>query len=195
MRRFALAAAALITTLTVTGCADYKGINSLTLPGTVGTDSDSYQVTMTLKDAANMVPNTPVLINDATVGTVTKVALDGWTPVLTLSLRKDIKLPANGTASLAQTSLLGSKHVALGFPNDQPPQGTLEPGARIPEERSKRFPQTEEVLAGVSLLLNGGGLQHVQTITTELNRALGGRENDARDFLTQLNDFTSGLDK
>src|SRR2546430_8797193 len=120
MRRLALVATALATVLSVTGCADYKGINSLPLPGTVGTGPDSYQVTMKLQNAVNLVPNTPVLINDMIVGTVTRVALDGWTPVLTLSLRNDVKLPANTSASLGQTSLLGSKHVALFAPTDRP---------------------------------------------------------------------------
>jgi phospholipid/cholesterol/gamma-HCH transport system substrate-binding protein len=195
MRRGVLVLAAAVAMLCMAGCANYKGINSLLLPGDVGTGKDSYLVTMKLQNAANLVPNTPVLINDINVGTVTKVALDGWTPVLTLSLRRDAKLPANAVASLGQTSLLGSKHIELSSPTDVRPEGTLLAGAQIPEDRTKHFPETEEVLAGVSLLLNGGGLQHFQTITSELNRALGGRENDARDFLTQLNDFTSGLDK
>ncbi len=141
-------------------------------------------------------PNTPVLINDINVGTVTNVGLDNWTPVLTLSLRKDVKLPANAIAKLGQTSLLGSKHVELSGPTDgTAPQGVLRAGAVIPQDRTQHYPETEDVLSGVSLLLNGGGLQHFQTITSELNRALGGRENDAREFLTQLNDFTTGLDK
>ncbi|GAA5162832.1 MCE family protein [Pseudonocardia eucalypti] len=185
---------AAVTALALTGCSSYRGINSLSLPGTVGTGSDSYQVTMKLDNAVNMVPNTPVLINDINVGTITDVKLDGWTPVLTLSLRNDVKLPANTVAKLGQTSLLGSKHIALSAPADQPPQGVLQAGAQLPQDRASRFPETEEVLSGVSLLLNGGGLQHFQTITTELNRALGGRENDARNFLTQLNNFTAGLD-
>jgi phospholipid/cholesterol/gamma-HCH transport system substrate-binding protein len=195
MRRSILLVSAALVALCLTGCSSYKGINSLSLPGTVGTGSDSYQVKVQLNNAANLVPNVPVLINDINVGTVTKVELDGWTPTLTLSLRNDVKLPANAVAKLGQTSILGSKHIELAAPTDTPPEGTLLAGALIPENRSQHYPETEEVLAGVSVLLNGGGLQHFQTITSELNRALGGRENDARDFLTQLNSFTGGLDK
>jgi phospholipid/cholesterol/gamma-HCH transport system substrate-binding protein len=195
MRRSILLVSAALVALCLTGCSSYKGINSLSLPGTVGTGSDSYQVKVQLNNAANLVPNVPVMINDINVGTVTKVELDGWTPTLTLSLRNDVKLPANAVAKLGQTSILGSKHIELAAPTDTPPEGTLLAGALIPQNRSQHYPETEEVLAGVSMLLNGGGLQHFQTITSELNRALGGRENDARDFLTQLNNFTGGLDK
>jgi phospholipid/cholesterol/gamma-HCH transport system substrate-binding protein len=66
----------------------------------------------------------------------------------------------------------------------------------IKEDQVHQFPETEDLLAGVSVLLNGGGLQHFQTITTELNRALGGtRANDAKELFTQLDGFTAGLDK
>jgi phospholipid/cholesterol/gamma-HCH transport system substrate-binding protein len=195
MRRGILVLAAAAATLCMTGCTPYTGINSLSLPGTVGTGSDSYQVQVQLKNANNLVPNTPVLVDDINVGTVTKVGLDGWTPTLTLSLRKGVRLPANAVASLGQTSLLGSKHIQLSAPAGQPAQGTLAAGALIGEDQTHEYPETEDLLSGVSLLLNGGGLQHFETITSELNRALGGREGDVRDLFGQLNDFTGGLDK
>lgn len=77
-----------------------------------------------------------------------------------------------------------------------PAQGTLEPGAVIEEEAVKRFPNTEDLLAGVSLLLNGGGLQNFETITDELNRALDdGGAQQARELLTQLDAFAGGIDQ
>jgi phospholipid/cholesterol/gamma-HCH transport system substrate-binding protein len=135
------------------------------------------------------------LINDIPVGTVTSVGLDGWTPTLTVSLLPSVHLPANAVAKLGLTSLLGSKHIELSAPTGVAPEGTLQPGAVVPATRTQHYPETEDLLAGVSLLLNGGGLQHFQTIATELNTAFGGRENDVRDLLTQLDNFTGGLDK
>jgi phospholipid/cholesterol/gamma-HCH transport system substrate-binding protein len=195
MKRAIVLALAALTALSVTGCSSYRGINSLSLPGDVGTGAGSYQVKVQLPNAANMVPNTPVMINDIDVGTVTNVALEGWTPTLTLSLLPSVHLPANAVASLGQTSILGSKHIELSAPKDAAAQGTLAPGALITEDRSHAYPQTEDLLASVSLLLNGGGLQNFQVLTSELNRAFGGREQDTRALLTQLNNFTGGLDK
>jgi phospholipid/cholesterol/gamma-HCH transport system substrate-binding protein len=194
MKRSVAVAALLAGALSLTGCT-YDGVNSLSLPGTVGTNSDSYQVTVQLADAANMVPNTPVLVNDIEVGTVTKVGLDDWTPTLTLSIKNGVELPKNAVARLGQTSLLGSKHIELAAPVGIPAQGKLSNGDVIPQSRAGRFPDTEDVLASTSLLLNGGGLQHAHVITSELNRALGGREDNWRGLLNQLNDFTGGLDK
>jgi phospholipid/cholesterol/gamma-HCH transport system substrate-binding protein len=195
MRHCAVALAAGLAALCLTGCTPYTGINSLPLPGTVGTGGDSYQVSVQLKNANDLVANTPVFVNDINVGTVTRVALDGWTPTLTLSLKKDVRLPANAVASLGQTSLLGSKHIQLSEPTATPAQGRLQGGALIKEDRTHAYPETEDLLAGVSTLLNGGGLQHFETITTEFNRALGGgRANDTRELLGQLNVLTAGLD-
>ncbi|WP_051342622.1 MCE family protein [Pseudonocardia spinosispora] len=196
MRGVVLALASAGVLLCASGCSSYKGINSLPLPGTTGTGDGSYQVTLRMANADNMVPNTPVLIDDIPVGTVTGISLDGWTPMLTVRLGKDVRLPANATASLGQTSLLGSKHIQLAAPKDEPAIGRLGPGAVIGTDRTRANPETEDLLAGVSLLLNGGGLQSFQTITTELNQALGGgRAEDARSLLTRLDSFTGGLDQ
>ena len=196
MKRTALALVTVAATLGLTGCNPYTGMNSLPLPGTKGTGSDSYEIKVQLHNADDLVANTPVFYKDMNVGTTTHVGLDGWTPTLTLSIKNDIKLPANATAALAQTSLLGSKHIDVLAPTTEAPSGELQPGALIKEDRVKQFPETEDLLAGVSALLNGGGLQHFQTITTELNRALGnGRDKDARELLTQLDNFTDGIDK
>lgn len=197
MKRGISALMAAAAVLGLTGCgAPYTGINSLPLPGTKGTGAGSYTIKVQLRNADALVANTPVFVDDINVGTTTLVALEnGWTPTLTLSIQEGVKLPANATAALAQTSLLGSKHIELSAPAGVPPQGTLAPGALIREDRVKQFPETEDLLSGVSALLNGGGLEHFETITTELNRALGnGRDKDARELLTQLNVFTAGLD-
>ena len=51
------------------------------------------------------------------------------------------------------------------------------------------------MLGALSLLLNGGGLQQIHTITTELNKALKGNGGAVRDLLAQLNTFTGTLDR
>ncbi|HEY1967089.1 MAG TPA: MCE family protein [Pseudonocardia sp.] len=189
-------AAAAVAAVCLTSCTPYTGINSLPLPGTVGTGPGSYEVKVQLANADDLVANTPVFVNDINIGTVTHVGLDGWTPTLTLSLNEAVRVPANAVAALGQTSLLGSKHIELSAPPGVAPEGTLQPGATVPEDRTHRYPETEDLLSGVSLLLNGGGLQHFETITTELNRTFGGdRAGQTRDLLTQLDGFVTGLDK
>jgi len=49
------------------------------------------------------------------------------------------------------------------------------------------------VLGALSLLLNGGGLEQIKTITHELNQALTGHAGDVRSLLTQATVLTTSL--
>ena len=60
----------------------------------------------------------------------------------------------------------------------------------------------EDALAQASLLVNGGGLEQLQTVTEELNTAVGGREDTvqallrrAETFLTEANATTNDIDR
>jgi len=103
-----------------------------------------------------------------------------------------VVLPENATAALRQTSLLGEKFVSL----DRPAvgEGQLRDGMTIPLSRTTRNSDIEEVLGALSLVLNGGSLEQIQTINVELTKALKGRETQVRDFLKQLTGFVGGLD-
>src|SRR6266511_3017974 len=105
-----------------------------------------------------------------------------------------VRQPANAHAELRQTSLLGEKFVALAPPTHAPPEGTLADGALIRLADTNRNPEVEEVLSALSALLNGGGVEQLQVITRELNRALTGRETEVRSLLANLETFIGGLD-
>lgn len=172
----------------------YGGLNDFTLPGVPGVGDGAYSVQIELRNVADLVPNNPVRVGDQPVGNITDVRLDDWNAVVTVSLDPEVELPANVQARIGQTSLLGAKFVELTPPVDQPPAGRLADGARIGLEQSGKYPETEEVLASVATLLNGGNLQNLKTITGEVNKALGGRTEDFRGLLTELETFSRGLD-
>jgi phospholipid/cholesterol/gamma-HCH transport system substrate-binding protein len=110
-------------------------------------------------------------------------------------IRDSVKLPSNSVASIKQTSLLGEKYVAIDVPDGETAApDALAPGAVIPEEKSRSVPDLEEVFGALSLLLNGGGVEQLQTISAELSAALTGRESNVRDFLHQIDTFIGGLD-
>ncbi|WP_433504836.1 MCE family protein [Pseudonocardia halophobica] len=172
---------------------DYKGLNDFTLPGAAGTKEGSYSVQVEMNDVADLVPNNPVRLGDVTVGNIEKIELDGWNAVVTITLEPDVKLPTNVTATVGQVSLLGAKYIELGQPVDPAPQ-LVAANSRIPLSQSGKYPETEQVLASVAALLNGGGLNQLKTITTELDKTLDGREQTFRGLLEQLDTFVTGLD-
>ncbi len=176
----------------VSGCR-FDGVNSIALPGN-GVSGDTYEVTVELADIQNLVGNSPVKADNVVVGNIGGIASENWTAILTLDINSDVELPANVTAKLAQTSVLGSQYLELTAPVDEAPNGRLSDGDVIPLSRTSQYPSTEEVLSALSLVLNGSGLQQIQTVTTELNRVIGGRETSLRSLTNTLTTFVTGLD-
>jgi phospholipid/cholesterol/gamma-HCH transport system substrate-binding protein len=72
---------------------------------------------------------------------------------------------------------------------NEPPQGRLHDGSLIPLINAAAYPTTEQTLAAVSLLLNGGGIGNLQEIVRTFSVAFRGREQEARTLLEQLNTF------
>ena len=189
-RTAALVAAGAVT---LTGC-DFS-VYELPLPGGADLGDDPYAVTVQFTDVLDLVPQSAVKVNDVTVGKVDKVDLDGYTAEVTVLLREDVELPDNAVAHIRQTSLLGEKFVSLSPPESGASPDLLGNGDVIPLERSGRNPEVEEVLGAMSLLLNGGGVAQLKTISTELNNALEGREANVKSVLSQLDTFMAQLDE
>src|SRR6476619_6986378 len=115
MMRRALAISSLAALLA--GC-QFGGLNSLNMPGTSGHGSGAYKITVQLPDVATLPQNSPVMVDDVTVGSVSGIQAvqrsDGtFYAAVQLSLDRSVKLAENSTAKVAQTSLLGSQHIEL----------------------------------------------------------------------------------
>jgi phospholipid/cholesterol/gamma-HCH transport system substrate-binding protein len=181
------------------GC-QFGGLNSLDMPGTSGHGPGSFTITVQLPDVATLPQNSPVMVNDVTVGSVSGIDAvqrpDGtFYAAVKLSLDHDVRLPANATAKVAQTSLLGSQHIELAEPADQPGVGRLESGSEIPLDRTGRYPTTEEVLSSLGVVVNKGNLGAVQDITDEAYNAVAGREGTFTDLIPRLAELTGSLDR
>lgn len=185
---------ATLAVATVSGCSQWRGVNTLDLPGTEGHSDHPFTVQAQLPDVENLQRNSRVRVGDVTVGNVTKIERQGWHALVTMSLNGDVKLPANATATVGQTSLLGSLHVELAAPGGIAAEGSLGEGSVIPLSSGSIYPSTEQTLAGISMLLNGGGIGQVQDITQSLSTAFAGREDDLRSLLIQLDQFVGSLD-
>jgi phospholipid/cholesterol/gamma-HCH transport system substrate-binding protein len=190
-----------ISTLAVllAGC-QFGGLNSLNMPGTAGHGEGSYKITVELPDVATLPQNSPVMVDDVTVGSVSGIDAvqrpDGtFYAAVQLSLDKNVNLPANSTARVAQTSLLGSQHIELHAPVAEPAEGKLGNGSNIPLDRTGRYPTTEEVLSSLGVVVNKGNLGALQDITEETYNAVAGRQGTFADLIPRLAELTSSLDR
>ena len=186
-------AAALAVVLLPAGCG-LPELADLPLPGGAPAGA-GYTVTVEFSDVLDLVPQAAVKVDDVTVGSVEKISLAGWHAQVRLRIDRAVRLPANATAAVRQSSLLGEKYVTVAAPPTEPARGRLGDGDVIPLSRTSRGAEVEEVLAALGLLLNGGGLAQLRTINEELGKALDGREPAVRDTLHQLDTFIGGLDR
>jgi phospholipid/cholesterol/gamma-HCH transport system substrate-binding protein len=189
-----VAAGMLVLTLALAGCSDWRGLNSVPLPGVEGVGPGAFTIQAQMPDVDNIETNSRVRVGDVNVGTVTGIDRQDWHALVTMRLNGDVELPANATAKLGQTSLLGSLHIELAPPTDAAPEGKLHDGSLIPLASSGKYPSTEQTLSAIALLLNGGGIGNIQDITDALSIAFTGREADLRSLIEQLDKAVGYLD-
>ncbi|MET0452778.1 MAG: MCE family protein [Mycobacterium sp.] len=180
------------------GCS-FGGLNSLDMPGTAGHGKGSFTITLALPDVATLPQNSPVMVDDVTVGSVSGIDAvqrpDGtFYAAVEVSLDGDVDLPENSRAMVAQTSLLGSQHIDL-IPPPADPVGALKNGSHIPlpTDGSGRYPTTEEVLSSLGLVVNKGNLGALQDITDEAYAAVAGRQGSFADLIPRLAELTTSL--
>lgn len=186
------AAGALCIGVVASGCS-WGGLNSLPLPGAPGRVPGAQVLHVQIVNVGSLESNSPVLIDDVVVGSVGAMKVRDWNADVEVFVRPGVAVPANAVATVGQTSLLGSSHLALDPPVGSAPSGQLTSGASIPLDRSSTYPSTEQTLSSLSVVLNAGGLGQIGDIITNMNRALGGRETVFRDLLERLDRFMATL--
>jgi len=184
----ALLAAGLI----LTSCG-WKGIANVPVPGGPGTGANAMRIYVQMPDTLALNVNSRVRVADVFVGSVRAIELKNWVATLTLDVDPGLKLPADTTAAIGQTSLLGSQHVELTAPPDESNGPMLKSGDTIPLARSSAFPTTERTLASIGTILSGGGIPNLEVIQTEVANILTGRGDQIREFLGRLDTFTAEL--
>lgn len=193
VRALALAA---VTAAVVAGCGT-NGAQSIPLPGgaDVGDAPRTYHIRF--NDVLDLVPQSAVKSNGVPVGRITKIEVpdNQWYADVTVEVKNDINLSDKATAAVQQTSLLGEKYVALQEPANSdslPRQSSAMP---IGLERTRTATDIEQVLGALSMLLNGGGINQLQPIVTELNRALGGRADRLAGLIKHTSSLITGLNQ
>jgi phospholipid/cholesterol/gamma-HCH transport system substrate-binding protein len=195
--RTKLIALACALSLTIVAGCGFSGIYDVPLPGGADVGDHPYRVTVQFRDVLDLVPQAGVRVNEVPVGRVESIGLadDGWTAEVTVLVNGDVTLPANAVANLRQSSLLGEKYVELSAPAKAPAEATLGQGDVIPVARTNRSVEVEEVLGALSMLLNGGGVEQLNTISRELNKAMSGNEPDIKALLHNADELVSTLDE
>jgi phospholipid/cholesterol/gamma-HCH transport system substrate-binding protein len=182
--------------LLVTGCG--PGLKDVPLPGT-GVSGDTISVRAEFAEALNLAEGATVRVNGVDSGKVQEVDVEDFHARAELLVQTDAELREGATARLRYTTPLGELFVDVTNPAEGP---EMEDGDVLALADTSTAPTVEDALAQASLLVNGGGLEQLQTVTEELNTAIGGREGTVRElldqaetFLTQANATTTDIDR
>ena len=100
MKRILLRAMVFVAGSTLLSSCAFGGLNSLSMPGTAGHGSGAYSITVELPDVSTLPQNSPVMVDDVTVGSVAGISAqqrsDGsFYAAVKLALDKNVALPAN----------------------------------------------------------------------------------------------------
>lgn len=194
--RLAVVVAVLAAVGLATGCSTTLG--DVPLPG-VGVSGDKITVDVEFAEALNLARGATVKVNGVDSGKVQEVTAEDFHAKASMQVKTAAKLRMGATYRLRYTTPLGELFVDVTNPDSGP---LVKDGATIPLSASSTAPTVEDALSQASLLVNGGGLGDLQTVTEELNTALGGREDTAREllergrtFLVEANKTTADVDR
>lgn len=204
----------------MSGCG-FQGLGNMPIPGAKGTDNGAYQISAMIPTAAGLNTNAPVMIDDATVGSVGSISLQDWNARVGIRLDKGVRVPKGSHVMVGMTSVLGSSHLQIVQP-ENPTGGYLGAGDQIPLTRCPEqtniaapgqstrvvadinsaqqvaqctYPSTEQVLSSLSVILNGGGLAQLGDIVHEMNAVFTPNRAQIRALLPRLNTLVADLDR
>jgi phospholipid/cholesterol/gamma-HCH transport system substrate-binding protein len=183
-RRGHLGLAAIGVALLASSC----GLSLQSLPKIGGVSGPTYTVEATFANVVNLPTNAQVRLGAFSVGDVSSIGLKDFQAVVTMRIKKSVKLPSDTTAAIHFDTPLGEDFVQLQPPDTSALAGPyLTDGAAIPEAQTSTAPSVEDALGALGALLNGGGIDQLQTIITQTNLALGGNQGQIRKLLESLN--------
>lgn len=188
--------AARLTALTVVTLAlacSACGLSLQALPKPGGISGPSYAIKAVFANALNLPTQARVLIGADQVGQVSAIGTSHFKADLTLTIKGNVKIPVGTTAQILFVDPLGDEFIQLHTPLGSPHGPYLKPGSTLSERDTDSAPSIADTLAALGTLLNGGGLDQLQTIVAQLNDALDGHQSQIRDILTGLAATVSSL--
>lgn len=190
LRHVALVVGLPAAALLLTSC----GISLQSLPKIGGVSGPTYGLTATFANVVNLPANADVRVGAFPVGYVSSIQLKDFQAVVAMRIKDSTKLPSGTTASIRFDTPLGEDFVLL-----QPPTGTatasaaLANGANIPEADTQTAPSVEDTFGALGALLNGGGINQLQTIISQTNLALAGNQQQIRNLIGDLDSTVGSL--
>ena len=176
-------------TLALTSC----GISLQSLPKIGGISGPTYRLTASFDNVVNLPANAAVRVGAFSVGYVSTIKLQDFHAIVTMKVKDNTKLPVGTTASIRFDTPLGEDFVLLQPPatNGSANTSYLANGDSISDTTTA--PSVEDTFGALGALLNGGGINQLQTIISQTDLALNGNQTEIRGLVNDLNSTVSSL--
>lgn len=181
--RLRIVAGALAATMLLAGCG--IGLQDLPIGGSAG--AGAISVTVQLESAIGLVHGAEVRFGQKVVGRISDMQVGAHGADVQVSLAGDLDLAADTAAVVELPTALGTPHIRLLDPDTGGPR--LADGDVIALSVTELGPRIESTLAGLGMLLDGGGVGRLETVVAELHTAFDGRAEQ----MAELTDFTADL--
>jgi phospholipid/cholesterol/gamma-HCH transport system substrate-binding protein len=182
-------AGALSAAVLGTGC----GLSFQALPKPGGVSGPSYNLTAVFANVLDLPIQARVLVGADQVGDVSSISTAHFKAYLTLTIRRAIRIPKGTTAQILFVDPLGDEFIQLYPPGGTPHGPYLTDGSVVPERNTSSAPSIADTLAALGALLNGGGLNQLETIVINLNQALGGHQEQIRRIIDDVSFTVTAL--
>lgn len=189
MRRLAVACAVLAAALLGCACTP-PSLSSLPAPKAV--HGKTYSLSADFADVLNLPIGAKVKQQGVVIGQVDSITTSNFVAHVRMQIAASVHLATGSTAQVRFTTPLGENYIAITAPVTS--NGTtIAAGGHLSESSTSAAPTIEDAFAALSLLINGGGLDKVGVIITELNKTIGGRTSTIRYVIAQMDDLVRNL--
>jgi phospholipid/cholesterol/gamma-HCH transport system substrate-binding protein len=181
VKRRAVAAMAFAGAALLSGC----NISLQSLPKFSSLPGPFYEVHATFTNVLNLPDDAQVRAGVATIGQVSSIRVHDFAAHVTLQIQESVRLPVGTRAEVQFDDPLGNEYVEMLRPA-HPSQGSLANGARLTERSTASAPSIADTLAALSTVLNGGGINQLHTIFTQLDATFNGNQPQLRDLIRRV---------
>ncbi|MFL0157296.1 MlaD family protein [Mycobacteroides chelonae] len=171
------------TAMLVVSCSSLS-VNAIPQPG--GNHRGGYDIVLEFASVLNLPNRAKVVQDGATVGVVTRVDLRSNHVDVTSQIDPGINIPANVSATLQQSTVLGDTYVALERPRSGEGAPPVTAGGRIPLAQTVSPPQLEDTLANMANFVGSGAIQRVQDTIIGINRVTPSNREDLRNQVSRV---------
>jgi hypothetical protein len=172
--------------LTVAALAAIVALTASCSPQTAGAMKGHLTLITEFSDAQHLVAGHSVRIGDVQVGSVTKVALDGYRARVTMSIAHGHRIPVGTVPQLALSSLLGENFIQLNLPpHFDPVHGPFLKSGTVLTNGSSQA-QLEDIAQQAITLFSAVSGGDLSTIVNSMAQAVNGRGRELRQVIAEF---------